>query len=72
MREGRGEDPRPACSAGRTGGPLHAVLVTHPPRLLMHEPPAVSVHVDDDFETTAADDLRELWPLERALLQSPV
>ena len=34
MREERGADPRPACSAGRTGGPLHAVLVTHPPRLL--------------------------------------
>ena len=34
MREERGADPRPACSAGRRGGPLHAVLVTHPPRLL--------------------------------------
>src|SRR5438046_1321758 len=34
MREERGADPRPACSAGRTGDPLHAVLVTHPPRLL--------------------------------------
>jgi hypothetical protein len=27
-------DPPPACSAGRTNGPLHAVLVTRPPRLL--------------------------------------
>ena len=34
MREERGADPRPACSAGRTAGPLHAVLATHPPRLL--------------------------------------
>src|SRR2546421_11730868 len=34
MREERAADPRPTCSAGRTGGPLHAVLVTHPPRLL--------------------------------------
>src|SRR5436305_9425502 len=34
MRGERGADSRPACSAGRTGGPLRAVLVTHPPRLL--------------------------------------
>ena len=34
MREERGADPRPACSAGRTAGPLHAVPATHPPRLL--------------------------------------
>jgi hypothetical protein len=33
----RRADPRTACSAGRAGGPLHAVLVTHPPKLL-HAP----------------------------------
>jgi hypothetical protein len=34
MREERRADPRPARSSGRTAGPLHAILVTHPPRLL--------------------------------------
>src|SRR5919112_2412775 len=34
MRKERGADSRPARSAGHTGGPLHAALVTRPPRLL--------------------------------------
>jgi hypothetical protein len=50
-------DPRSACSAGRTGGPLHAVLVTHPPRLRHEQAGGLNERIRELATLLVADDL---------------
>src|SRR2546423_11441567 len=53
MREERGADPRPACSADRTGGRLDAVVVTHRRDLCKHGIGALSGTVITALQTSA-------------------